>query len=68
MISFEVNGMSCGHCVKTITRAIQALDATARVQVDLAAKTVSVDDSRLPQQHIASAIADAGYEVVRPRD
>lgn len=36
MQQFKVSGMSCGHCVRAITQAIQALEQTARVEVDLA--------------------------------
>ena len=34
MIAFEVNDMTCGHCVSTITRALTATDKDARVQID----------------------------------
>lgn len=33
---FKVENMSCQHCVRAITGALQALDATADVTVDLA--------------------------------
>ena len=36
MIAFEVNDMSCAHCVNTITRAVKAADKDAEVNVDLA--------------------------------
>ncbi|MCP6133758.1 cation transporter, partial [Klebsiella pneumoniae] len=34
--------MTCGHCVKAVTRALQAQDAEARVEVDLAGQQVKV--------------------------
>jgi len=40
MITFEVNDMTCGHCVSSITRAVKALDPAAKVQIDLAAHRV----------------------------
>ncbi len=63
MLRFQVEGMSCGHCVAAITKAVQAVDAKAQVQVDLAAKSVSVEGSDL-RAAIVTAIADAGYEVL----
>ncbi len=54
--------MSCGHCVRAITQAIQALDAQAQVQANLAEASVSVESS-LAQAVIAAAIAEAGYAV-----
>lgn len=39
---FNVQGMTCGHCVKAVTRAVQEQDAAAKVEIDLAAKQVRV--------------------------
>lgn len=61
MPSFDVKGMSCGHCVKAVTESIRQLDPAARVDVDLAQGLVKVESDR-PADTIAQAIADAGYE------
>ena len=61
-MKFTVDGMTCGHCVRAITRAVQALDPAARVDVDLDAKTVAVD-ADLPAERVAAAIAAEGYSV-----
>ncbi|SDS18889.1 cation transporter [Pseudomonas fuscovaginae UPB0736] len=58
---FNVQGMSCGHCVKAITSAVQAKDPAASVQVDLGAKEVGVQ-SRLSADEVISAIVEEGYE------
>ncbi|MCE0463176.1 MULTISPECIES: heavy-metal-associated domain-containing protein [Pseudomonas] len=62
MQTFNVQGMSCGHCVKAITQAVQARDPAADVQVDLGAKTVRVQSS-LPADTLAEVIKEEGYEV-----
>lgn len=62
MIQFNVEGMSCNHCVQAVTRSIQALDSQARVQVDLAGGKVQIDSQR-GQAELAKAIEDAGYTV-----
>jgi copper chaperone len=62
MQQFKVSGMSCGHCVRAITQAIQALDPVARVEVDLAVGLVRVESSQDAAQ-IQAAIAEEGYEV-----
>jgi len=59
---FSVQGMSCGHCVKAITHAVQAKDPAANVRVDLAAKEVGVESSLSPEQVIA-VISEEGYPV-----
>ena len=63
MIQMTVQGMSCNHCVGAVTRAIQALDAGAAVNVDLPTGQVSVDTTRLNRDQLAAAIEEAGYEV-----
>ncbi|KII30016.1 copper resistance protein CopZ [Pseudomonas fluorescens] len=59
---FNVEGMSCGHCVKAITQAVQAKDSAASVRVDLASKEVGVETALTADQVIA-AISEEGYGV-----
>lgn len=61
MTTFDVKGMTCSHCVRAVTNAVQEIDAQARVEVDLASGTVLVD-STSPAAAIAHAIEAAGYE------
>ncbi|MFG0415930.1 heavy-metal-associated domain-containing protein [Pseudomonas sp. zjy_8] len=65
MQQFKVSGMSCGHCVRTVTQAIKALDPAAQVDVDLAAGLVQVD-SDVPAAQLEAAIRGEGYEVSAP--
>lgn len=58
---FDVQGMHCGHCVRAITRAVQALDPAARVAIDLPAGTVEVDSATATPLQIVEAIATEGY-------
>jgi len=64
MITFEVKDMSCGHCVGAITKALQALDAGAQVQIDLASHRVQVEPVTADAAQLGQAIADAGYTPV----
>ena len=61
MQTFKVEGMTCGGCVGAVTRAVQAVDKDAKVEVDLAAKTVKVDSKVSPLQ-IIDVITNAGFE------
>ncbi|KHK62476.1 heavy-metal-associated domain-containing protein [Pseudomonas frederiksbergensis] len=61
MQTFNVQGMSCGHCVKAVTQAVQAKDPGAQVQVNLGAGTVQVQ-STLPKEALIEAIREEGYE------
>ena len=62
----KVDGMSCEHCVKAITKAVGALNGVGNVQVDLKAKTVSVehDPEQAPLDKIKAEIEDQGYDVL----
>lgn len=59
---FQVKGMSCGHCVRAVTQAVQALDPQAQVTVDLPTGQVTVN-SKLSRAATAAAISEEGYEV-----
>ena len=63
MYQLHVENMSCGHCVGAVTKAVHAIDASAKVEIDLASKSVKID-SASALAPLKSAIADAGYPVV----
>jgi copper chaperone len=57
---FNVQGMTCAHCVRAVTNAIQQEDSAAQVQVDLAKGEVRVQ-SRLGAEQVAGLIEQEGY-------
>ncbi len=59
---FNVTGMTCDHCVRAVTTAIQARDAAATVRVDLDSGRVEVESSA-PYTDLAEAIMEEGYGV-----
>jgi copper chaperone len=60
--SFEVTGMTCGHCEKAVTRAIKQVDPTAEVAIDRAQNKVDVQ-SQQPREVLVKAILEEGYQV-----
>jgi copper chaperone len=60
MIELRVEGMTCGHCVSAVTRAVKTVDPEANVQVDLGTGRVQVD-GRSSADAVGKAIAEAGY-------
>lgn len=60
--SFDVKGMSCGHCVQAVTNAVKAVDPAAEVKVDLASGKVEVQ-SEQDRAALAKAIQEEGYTV-----
>jgi Cu+-exporting ATPase len=63
MYELLVDGMSCGHCVGRVTKAVQGVDGEAKVTVDLPTRKVTVD-SGAELARIAAAIDAAGYPVL----
>lgn len=63
MQTFNVTGMTCAHCERAVTRAIQARDAQARVRVDLQTGVVQVEGN-LSAAAVREAIEEEGYQVL----
>ena len=59
---FTVQGMTCGHCERAVTRAVLQIDPQAQVTIDRAANRVEVQSSQ-PREAVAKAIAEEGYQV-----
>ncbi|MCW7541435.1 heavy-metal-associated domain-containing protein [Aquabacterium sp. A7-Y] len=64
MIAFEVNDMTCGHCVSTITKAVKQTDRDAVVAVDLGSKRVQIEAKAADEAELKAAIEEAGYTPV----
>ncbi len=62
MYDFEVKAMSCGHCIKKVTQAIQRQDPSAKVSIDLATKRVKIE-SHSEEALLRRALEDADYPV-----
>lgn len=60
----KVEGMSCGHCVKSIESSVGELQGVSAVSVDLANKEVTVEfDNDTTIAQIKETIEDQGYEL-----
>lgn len=62
MIQFQVEGMSCGHCVSAITKAVHAVDPAAQISADVPTQAVKVE-SAADRSALQQAIEGAGYPV-----
>jgi copper chaperone len=59
---FQVQGMTCSHCERAVTQAVQRVDPAAEVKIDRPTGKVEVQSTQ-PREAIALAIADEGYAV-----
>jgi copper chaperone len=61
----KVKGMSCQHCVMSVTKALNQLEGIKNVQVDLAKGEIRFDNTKeVASNRIENAIQEAGYEVI----
>ncbi|MFO1244693.1 MAG: cation transporter [Ramlibacter sp.] len=60
--TFNVQGMTCGHCERTVTQAVKSVDPAAEVKIDRTTGKVDVQSDQ-PHEAIARAIAEEGYAV-----
>ena len=65
--TYDVQGMTCGHCVRSVTEEIEGIDGVTSVDVSLEAG-VAVVDGDADVEAVRAAVAEAGYQVtgVRP--
>ncbi|WP_159915958.1 heavy-metal-associated domain-containing protein [Pantoea sp. 18069] len=59
---FEVQGMTCGHCEKAVTQALQRIDPEAAVRIDRAQDRVEVE-STAERSALQAAVQEEGYSV-----
>ena len=64
MPEITVKGMSCGHCVAAMTKAMESLPGVSQVQVDLAGGRVSYEcAASIPREHLDRVVKAAGFEL-----
>ncbi|OOG41858.1 heavy-metal-associated domain-containing protein [Polaromonas sp. A23] len=58
--TFNVQGMTCGHCERAVTQAVRTLDPQAEVKIDRATGKVEVQSDK-PRDALIAAITEEGY-------
>lgn len=67
-VNFELSGMTCGHCVSSVTKALQAMEGVHIEKVAVNRVTVGLDSTRSSREAIARKLGDVGYPVVTASD
>lgn len=63
--TYTVSGMTCEHCVTSVTEEITELDGVSAVDVDLPTGAVTVTSTApLPPDAVREAVREAGYQLV----
>ena len=58
-----VRGMSCGHCIASVTEAVSEIPGVTDVAADLDSGLLTVTGDNVADAAIAAAVTDAGYEL-----
>lgn len=62
--TYTVTGMTCGHCVSSVTEEVEQIAGVTGVDVDLGTGRVTVtSDAPLDDALVKSAVEEAGYEL-----
>ena len=62
--TYIVSGMTCSHCVASVTEEISEVEGIRDVDVDLASGRVVVRGDSIDDAAVQAAVEEAGYEVV----
>ena len=66
--TFTATGMTCQHCVASVTKEVSELDHVTSVSVDLPTGKVTVEsDAPIPADQVITAIDKAGYSAVESK-
>ena len=63
-VTMKIDGMSCGHCVSAVSKALTELEHVEVEQVRVGAATVTFDPTATSEDRISKAIEDQGYSVI----
>ncbi|MBS1895400.1 MAG: heavy-metal-associated domain-containing protein [Actinobacteria bacterium] len=61
--TYRVVGMSCEHCVASVTEEVSELPGVAAVEVDLGSGLLTVSAEDIDEAAVRTAVEEAGYEV-----
>lgn len=61
--NLKVSGMSCGHCVGSVQRALKSVAGVADADVTIGSAIVRFDPAAATIEQIRDAVQEAGYEV-----
>ena len=63
-VTLGIEGMSCGHCVAAVKRALEGVDGVRVQDVAVGKATVEFDEAVASPDAIRNAVEDEGYTVV----
>ena len=59
--TYQVTGMTCGHCAQAVTTEVSGIDGVTDVRVDLESGRVDVTGEAVADEAVRAAVDEAGY-------
>jgi copper chaperone CopZ len=61
--TFDIDGMSCAHCVAAVEEALSSMEGATVEEVEIGSATVAYDPESIRRSALVDAIEEAGYTV-----
>lgn len=62
-LSLKIEGMSCGHCVMSVKKALDNVEGVSSSHVEVGTATVVFDETKTNSDEIRKTVEKAGYKV-----
>lgn len=63
-LELRIEGMTCGHCVARVRKALSGVPGVERAEVDLVRRVAAVEGAAMDASLLEAAVVVAGYRVV----
>jgi len=63
--TYNIVGMTCDHCVRSVSAEVGALPGVTDVHVDLSSGQVTVTSEGLDTSQVRGAVEEAGYQLAQ---
>ncbi len=60
-MKLKIEGMSCGHCVKSVERELKKIPGVVVEHVDIGSATVNAEEDMVTGEMLSRAVEEAGY-------
>jgi copper chaperone CopZ len=61
MSTYDVTGMTCGHCAQAVSTEVETIPGVRSVQVDVETGTLTIEGDGFTDEQVAAAVDEAGY-------
>jgi copper chaperone len=62
--TIAIGGMSCGHCVMAVRKALEKVGGLAVREVSIGVARIAFEGDRVSPEEVDRAVAAAGYQVI----